>query len=79
MSSTLQVVNVDDLRRELEQIGRRRTEAIRVRDETGAQLGELVPAAHAAGLGATEIARLTGVSRQGVYDLLPDGARGSKG
>lgn len=58
------------LREQLQQTGARRTDALRVRDEASAKLAELIPQAQAAGVSISEIARLTGLSRMGVYDML---------
>jgi DNA-binding phage protein len=75
VSSTLRRVDADELRQRLQETGQRRSEAIRVRDEAAAVFAELVPKAQAAGIPLAEIARLTGLSRQGVYDLLARASR----
>lgn len=57
-------------RRKLEDLAARRRAMLAERHAITRDLGDVVPAAHAAGLGVSEIARLTGLSRRAVYDLL---------
>lgn len=52
--------------------GRRRAEAIQARDDASQEIAKLIPRAQRAGIGVTEIARLTGLSRRAVYDLIGD-------
>ena len=42
-------------------------------DELRAARAELIRKAHEAGLGVTELAELTGISRRAVYDVLNEG------
>lgn len=70
MSSTLHSVSADELRAELQQLGKRRREALRVRKETSERLKVLIPLARDAGVAVTEIAHLTGLTRVGVYEFL---------
>lgn len=69
--------NADEIRRALVELARDRHETvlryIDVRDELRShrnELARLIPAAREAGLTMVEIARLAGVTRQTVYDLL---------
>jgi hypothetical protein len=63
-------VSADELRAELQQLGKRRREALRVRKETSERLKVLIPLARDAGVAVTEIAHLTGLTRVGVYEFL---------
>jgi hypothetical protein len=66
----LHSVSADELRAELQQLGKRRREALRVRKETSERLKVLIPLARDAGVPVTEIAHLTGLTRVGVYEFL---------
>jgi len=50
--------------------GRRRTRAMETKREASQELAELIPIARRAGIGVTEIVRLSGMSPRGVYDML---------
>lgn len=50
--------------------GRRRTRAMEAKRDASAELAELIPLARRAGIGVTEIVRLSGMSPRGVYDIL---------
>jgi hypothetical protein len=52
--------------------GRRRDRAEQARREAMVELREWCAKAHAEGVSITQIARESGLSRQGVYDLLGD-------
>jgi predicted DNA-binding protein YlxM (UPF0122 family) len=54
----------------LQALGERRAQWLEVQQEVSRELERDVPAAHRDGVPVSEIARLTGLSRQGVYDLL---------
>lgn len=60
----------DDCRAALERICERRAAGERIRAEAMADLAVWIPAALAAGLTVSEVARLAGVTRQTVYDTL---------
>ncbi len=64
------------LRKALHTAGRRRTKALDARDAASTELKALIPQAQQAGMTITEIARVAGLSRMGVYDLT--GGRGSR-
>jgi hypothetical protein len=57
------------LRAKLAIAGQKRTDAVQAKEAASAELAILVPQALAAGLGPVEIAQLTGLSRQAVYDF----------
>lgn len=63
-------MTASDLRRALRQAGRKRLAAKTAQREAAARLSEIVPAAVEAGIPTAEIAEITGLSRQAVYDLL---------
>lgn len=60
----------DDLRASLEEAGLRRADAERQRAEAMVDIHDLVPRARAAGIGPSDLAGLTGLSRRAVYDIL---------
>jgi hypothetical protein len=62
-------MRIDELRKRLEDAGKRRTAAAAAKREASEELAELVPRAARAGLAPVEIRRLTGLSRQAVYDF----------
>jgi DNA invertase Pin-like site-specific DNA recombinase len=57
------------LRAKLTAAGTRRSAAVEAKAIASAELAELVPQAIAAGLPRSEVARLTGLSRQAVYNI----------
>lgn len=62
----------DEIVRRLADAGQRRTAAMESKREASAEIAELVPLARRAGMGVTEIVRLTGMSPRAVYDILGD-------
>jgi DNA-binding phage protein len=65
-------MDADEIRRELREAGRRRTDALAARDAATARIAELAPAATAAGIPMTEVARLAGITRQAIYLALSE-------
>lgn len=59
----------EDLRAKLADAGARRTAAMTAKAQASSELAKLIPRAARAGVPPTEIAQLTGMSRQGVYEL----------
>lgn len=59
-----------ELRKALKRAGRKRQAAKAAQRDAAEQLAEIVPTAVAAGIPTSEIASITGLSRQAVYDLL---------
>ena len=55
---------------ELQRTATQREEADKLRRAHAAHVRELIRQAHAAGIGPTEIAEASGLSRQAVYDVL---------
>lgn len=62
----------DRITDQLADAGRRRAAAIDARHDASMEIARLIPRAQRAGVGVTEIAQLTGLSRRAVYDLLND-------
>jgi hypothetical protein len=62
-------MQADELRAKLADAGARHTTAMAAKEEASAELTELVPRARRAGFPPSEIVRLTGLSRQRVYEL----------
>lgn len=60
----------EEIASKLADAGRRRAEAMEARDEIAREIADLVVEAQRAEFGVTEIARLTGMSRRSIYDLL---------
>jgi hypothetical protein len=63
-------MTLDPLRVRLAKLGGKRAVMEGIQKETSTELPALVTEAKAAGIPIAEIARLVGLSRQGVYDLL---------
>lgn len=63
-------MSADELRAKLADVGARRAAAVAAKREASAELAELIPKAVKAGVRPSEIVRLTGVSKQGVYDFM---------
>jgi hypothetical protein len=63
------MTKADDLRDQLAAVGKRRQEAVEAKRTASHELATLVPRAVKAGIGPSEVARLTGLSRQGVRDF----------
>jgi hypothetical protein len=62
-------MKAETLRAQLAKVGKRRAAAMTAKQCASDELRELIPLAIEAGVGPTEIARLTGVSRQGVENF----------
>lgn len=60
----------DQLVTRLAEAGARRREAMDAKRNASREIGELIPRAYHAGIGVTEITRLTGMSPRAVYDVL---------
>ena len=60
----------EKLTEQLAQAGREREKVNDARHALTRRIGELIPRAYRAGIGVTEITRLTGMSRRAVYDVL---------
>lgn len=60
----------DALTAQLAEAGEQRTAAIEARRAASKRIAELIPRAYRAGIGVTEMTRLTGMSHRAVYDVL---------
>lgn len=60
----------DEIVERLVKAGERRAAALDARQAAADELAGLIVLAQRAGIGATEITRLTGLSRRAVYDVL---------
>lgn len=60
----------EELRARLAEVGKRRAEAFEARNAASAELAPLVREAASRGMRPTELARVTGLSRQAVYGVL---------
>lgn len=54
----------------LTEAGKRRRRAMDAKRKASEEIAAMIPAAHRAGVGVSEIAKLTGMSRRAVYDIL---------
>lgn len=63
-------MNRDEIAARIARAGRRRQRAMQAKREASEDLAELIPLARRAGIGVTEIVRLSGMSPRGVYDVL---------
>ena len=63
-------IHPDDARQGITEAAERRAQADLDRADATLDLGRWIRAARDAGIGVTEIARLAGVSRRAVYDVL---------
>ncbi|HST33038.1 MAG TPA: hypothetical protein VLJ80_05900 [Solirubrobacteraceae bacterium] len=63
------MAKAENLRTQLVAVGKRRREAVEAKRATSHELAALIPRAVKAGIGPSELARLTGLSRQGVRDF----------
>jgi hypothetical protein len=63
-------VDAETLAKRLAAVGSRRAQLIHDRRQVTAELAALVPRAYAAGIGVTEMTRLTGMSSRSIYDIL---------
>jgi hypothetical protein len=59
----------DELRAKLTEVGARRRAAVAAKQQASHELAALIPLAAKAKVGPSEIARLTGLSRQGVREF----------
>ena len=60
----------DELTAQLAEAGQERSQAIDARRAASRRIAGLIPRAYKAGIGVTEITRLTGMSHRAVYDVL---------
>jgi DNA-binding phage protein len=60
----------EKLTAQLIEAGKEREQAQTARHAATKRIGDLIPRAYRAGIGVTEITRLTGMSRRAVYDAL---------
>jgi len=60
----------EKLAQQLAQAGREREKVMEARHAITRRIADLIPRAYRAGIGVTEITRLTGMSRRAVYDVL---------
>lgn len=65
----------DEITARLVKAGKRRAAALEAREAAADELARLIPLAQRAGIGATEITRLTGLSRRAVYDVLDNAGK----
>lgn len=70
MSSSLAIVSHAALTRDLERLRRRREKLAGEQQEAASRLAGVARRAIDEGMAVTEVARLAGVSRTAVYDLL---------
>jgi hypothetical protein len=66
----LPLVSREKLTAQLAEAGREREQAIEARRAATRRIAGLIPRAYRAGIGVTEIARLTGMTNRAVYDAL---------
>jgi hypothetical protein len=60
----------DEIAARIARAGKRRTRAMETKRDASQELAELIPLARQAGIGVTEIVKLSGMSYRGVYDVL---------
>lgn len=60
----------DEIAARLAKTGEQRAAAIEARQAATEEFATLIPLAYRAGIGVTEITRLTGLARRSVYDVL---------
>ena len=65
----------EEIAAQLVKTGEKRVAAMEARQAATDTFAKLIPLAYRAGIGVTEITRLTGLSRRSVYDVL-DGTAG---
>jgi hypothetical protein len=63
------MASTDELRKKLAVVGRQRRAAVEAKRKASHELAALIPLAVKAGIGPSEVARVTGLSRQGVRDF----------
>ncbi|HYV16263.1 MAG TPA: hypothetical protein VE972_09585 [Conexibacter sp.] len=64
----------DEIIARLVKVGEQRSAALEAREAAADEFARLIPLAQRAGIGPTEITRLTGLSRRAVYDVLDNAA-----
>jgi DNA-binding phage protein len=64
----------EDIAAQLVRTAEQRVAAMEARQAATEAFAKLIPLAYRAGIGVTEIARLTGLSRRSVYDALDSAA-----
>ncbi len=69
-TTSVPTMDRDEIAARIARAGRRRTKAMEAKRDASAELAELIPLARRAGIGVTEIVRLSGMSPRGVYDML---------
>jgi len=69
-TTSVPAMDRDEIAARIARAGRRRTRAMEAKRDASAELAELIPLARKAGIGVTEIVRLSGMSPRGVYDML---------
>jgi hypothetical protein len=69
-TTSVQAMDRDEIAARIPRAGRRRTRAMEAKRDASAELAELIPLARKAGIGVTEIVRLSGMSPRGVYDMV---------
>jgi hypothetical protein len=65
----------EDIVSRLVKTGEQRVAAMEARQAATEAFAKLIPLAYRAGIGVTEITRLTGLSRRSVYDVLDNASR----
>jgi hypothetical protein len=63
-------VSREELTAQLTEAGRERAAAIEARRAASQRIAALIPRAYRAGIGVTEMARLTGMTNRAIYDVL---------
>ncbi len=60
----------DEIAARITRAGKRRTRAMDTKRDASQELADLIPLARQAGIGVTEIVKLSGMSYRGVYDVI---------
>ncbi len=60
----------DEIAARITRAGTRRTRAMDTKRDASQELADLIPLARQAGIGVTEIVKLSGMSYRGVYDVI---------
>ena len=68
--TTVPAMDRDEIAARVARAGKRRTKAMQAKREASQELAELIPLARQAGIGVTELVKLSGMSHRGVYDML---------
>ena len=66
----MSAVDRDQFIARLTEAGKRRRRAMETKRTASEEIAALIPSAYRAGVGVSEIAKLTGMSRRAVYDIL---------